>query len=33
MGDEDIAMQDVLSDVSEEIYMAEDDEGGGFLVE
>ncbi|KAH8884607.1 Rad4-domain-containing protein [Thozetella sp. PMI_491] len=30
--DENIEMEDAPSDVSEEIYMVEDDEGGGFLV-
>ncbi len=31
--DEDISMREAMSDVSEEIFMEEDDEGGGFLVE
>ncbi|KAK3332149.1 nitrilase [Cercophora scortea] len=32
-GDEDVDMAGVASDVSEEYFMGEDEEGGGFLIE
>ena len=33
IADQDITIEDALSDVSEEVFMVEDDEGGGFVVE